>query len=47
VADPLIVNFAAQSPEAIAASKQVPDKVLKQCRELGSALAEGLCQGIF
>lgn len=47
VADPLIVNFAAQSPEAIAASKQVPDEVLKQCQELGSALAEGLCQGIF
>ncbi|MCL9982869.1 MAG: flavodoxin family protein [Erythrobacter sp.] len=47
VAPPLIVNFAAQTPEAIAAPKQVPDKVLKQCREMGSALAEGLSQGIF
>ncbi|MBI1403762.1 MAG: flavodoxin family protein [Porphyrobacter sp.] len=47
VADPVIVNFAAQTPEAIAAPKQVPDKVLKQCRELGSALAEGLNLGIF
>jgi multimeric flavodoxin WrbA len=47
VADPMIVNFAAQTPEAIAAPKQVPAKVLKQCRELGLALAEGLRLGIF
>lgn len=47
VADPMIVNFDAQRPEAIAAPKQVPDKVLNQCRELGSALAEGLNLGIF
>ena len=47
VAESLIVNFAAQTPAAIAASKFVPDKVLKQCRELGSLLAEGLRLGIF
>lgn len=47
VADPMIVNFAAQTPEAIAAPKHVPDKTLKQCRELASALAEGLRLGIF
>lgn len=47
VADPMIAGFAAQTPEAIAAPKVVPDKVLKQCRELGSALAEGLRLGIF
>lgn len=47
VAPPLIVNFAAQTPEAIAAPKFVPDKVLKQCREMGLAMAEGLSQGIF
>ena len=47
VSDPMIVGFAAQTPEAIAAPKVVPDKVLKQCRELGSALAEGLRLGIF
>ena len=47
VAPPLIVNFAAQTPEAIAAPKLVPDKVLKQCREMGLAMAEGLSQGIF
>lgn len=47
VADPLIANFAAQTPEAIAAPKQVPAKMLNQCRELGLALAEGLRLGIF
>lgn len=46
-AEPVIVNFAAQTPEAIAAPKQVPDKVLKQCKELGTALAEGLRLGII
>lgn len=47
VAESLIVNFAAQTPEAIAAPKVVSDKVLKQCRELGSALGEGMRLGIF
>ena len=47
VAPPLIVNFAAQSPAAIAAPKHVPDKILKQCKEIGAALAEGLSQGVF
>jgi multimeric flavodoxin WrbA len=47
VADPMIVNFAAQTPEAIIAAKQVPDKVLKQCREMGAVLAEGLRLGVF
>ncbi len=47
VADSVIVNFAAQTPEAIAAPKVVTAKVLKQCRELGSALGEGMRLGIF
>lgn len=47
VADPMIVNFAAQTPEAIAAPKQVPGKVLTSCRELGQALAEGAALGLF
>jgi NAD(P)H-dependent FMN reductase len=47
VAEPIIVNFAAQTPAAIAAPKKVPPKMLNQCRELGSALAEGLRLGIF
>jgi multimeric flavodoxin WrbA len=47
VAEPLIVNLAAQTPEAIAAQKQVPAKVLDQCRQIGAALAEGLRLGVF
>ena len=47
VAEPLIVNLAAQTPEAIAAPKQVPAEALKQCRQTGAALAEGLRLGVF
>ena len=47
VAEPLIVNLDAQTPEAIAAPKQVPDEVLQQCHEMGEALAEGLRLGVF
>lgn len=47
VTEPLIVNLAAQTSEAIAAPKQVPDAVLKHCREVGAALAEGLALGVF
>lgn len=47
VADPLIVNLTAQTPEAIAAPKLVPDKVLKRCHDLGQALAEGASLGVF
>ncbi len=47
VAEPLIVNFAAQTPEAIAAIKEVPAGALAQCRTLGEALAEGLRIGVF
>jgi hypothetical protein len=47
VAEPLIVNLAAQTLEAIAALKQVPAKRLNQCRDIGAALAEGLRLGMF
>ena len=47
VADPMIVNLAAQTPEAIMAPKQVPTAALEQCREIGAALAEGLRIGVF
>lgn len=47
VADPLIVNLGAQTPEAILAEKTVPPGDLQQCRELGAALSEGLRLGIF
>lgn len=47
VAEPLIINFAAQTPEAILAPKFVPDKTLTKCREIGAAMAEGLRLGVF
>lgn len=47
VAEPLIVNFGAQTPEAILAPKQVPAAALERCRTLGAALAEGLALGVF
>ncbi|RNJ62886.1 MAG: flavodoxin family protein [Porphyrobacter sp. IPPAS B-1204] len=47
VAEPFIVNLAAQTPEAIAAPKQVPAKMLNECRQIGAALAEGLRLGVF
>lgn len=47
VAEPLIINFAAQEPEAILAAKTVPTEVQARCRMLGEALAEGLSEGLF
>lgn len=47
MADPVIVNLAAQTPEAINAPKVVPDEALTQAREIGAALAEGLRLGVF
>lgn len=47
VADPLIVNLAAQTPEEILAEKHVPAAALAECRVLGAALAEGAALGIF
>lgn len=47
VAEPVIVNLGAQTPEAILAKKHVPQAQLDMCRELGAVMAEGLHQGIF
>lgn len=47
VADPLIVNMSAQTPERILAQKSVATDALDRCRELGAALGEGLRMGIF
>lgn len=47
VAEPMIVDFAAQTPETILAPKTVAPKDLRACAELGAALAEGLTQGVF
>ncbi len=47
VAEPLLVNLSAQTPEAILADKHVPEAELARCRELGAALGEGLRLGVF
>ena len=47
VAEPLIVNLGAQTPEAILAPKQVSADELSRCRDLGAALGEGLRLGVF
>lgn len=47
VAEPLIVNLAAQTPEAILAPKTVPEAQLARCTALGAALAEGIALGVF
>ena len=47
VADPMIVNFAAQSPEEILAIKTPSSSVLNRCEDLGKALGEGLILGLF
>jgi len=47
VADPVIVNTAAQTPEAILAPKTIAPDRLAEARDLGAALAEGLAAGIF
>ncbi len=47
VADAMIVNTAAQTPEAILAPKTIASAPLAAARDLGAALAEGLASGIF
>ena len=47
IADPLIFNFDAQTPERILADKVIPDNILKDCRDLGSGFAEGIAMGVF
>jgi len=47
VAEPVIVNTDAQTPDAILADKTVPADRIEEARELGEALAEGLAQGVF
>lgn len=47
VADKMIVNFDAQTPETILARKSVSDQDLTACNEIGAALAEGIKLGIY
>ncbi len=47
VADPLIINTNAQSPEAVLRAKTLSAKALGQCRDLGAALSHGVELGIY
>lgn len=47
VAEGLIVNLGAQSPQEILADKTASCESLAKCSELGAALGEGLRLGVF
>jgi multimeric flavodoxin WrbA len=47
VAEPLIVNLVAQTPEQILAHKTLSPDQFTACRALGEALSEGVRLGIF
>lgn len=47
VAEAMIVNTAAQTPEAILAPKTITAGRLSEARDLGATMAEGLAVGIF
>jgi multimeric flavodoxin WrbA len=47
VAEPMIYNVGAQTPEAILAQKTVSESALSASRDLGAALCSGLELGIF
>jgi multimeric flavodoxin WrbA len=47
VAEPIIVNTAAQTPEAILAPKHLSPADLAPCLDLGAAMATGLALGVF
>ena len=47
VAEPLIVNCDAQTPQAILEEKTLAEEKLVQCNDMGAALAEGLALGLY
>ena len=47
IAEPIIMNTRAQTPEAILAAKTPRPAQLKPCEELGAAMAAGLSMGVF
>ena len=47
VADSIIICTHAQTPEAILATKRLPEADLVRARELGATLATGLSLGVF
>jgi NADPH-dependent FMN reductase len=47
VADQLIVNFAAQTPEEILKKKILDPTTAIECRQLGLSISEGMALGVF
>lgn len=47
IADPIIVDFDAQTPERVMQNKVLSQQDAKQCTELGQAFAQGLELGVF
>ena len=47
IADAIVVNTKAQTPEAILAEKHLPPSELARCTELGAAFVAGLAAGVF
>ncbi len=47
IADAMIVNTAAQTPEEILARKQLDAAILAKAGELGKAFSQGLALGVF
>lgn len=47
IADPVIVRTGAETPQAIAAPKEVASADLAAARDLGAAFASGLAMGLF
>lgn len=47
IADGLVVNLNAQTPQAILAPKTVPPGQLRKCRDLGQSFGAGLAMGLF
>jgi multimeric flavodoxin WrbA len=47
IAEGVIVNLVAQTPEAILAPKTVPAAALQECRDLGQSFGAGLAMGLF
>lgn len=47
IAEGVIVNLEAQTPQAILAPKTVPSEALQKCHDLGQSFGAGLAMGVF
>jgi len=47
IAEPIILNMRAQTPETILAPKTPGPEQLRPCEEVGAAMAAGLAMGVF